>query len=227
MRPITPIEYDFYKRRIGELVTQFPHVFNKKFPLPLAIGITQQIADSTEFEYREAAALMKVWCARREYFMMMSSVGSRQDLAGEMSLLNPVHLAHAASMLANFPLKAAASFARSFRMEFGLEPFRMIPEDLNPENKEGYRKKAIPNYIAELHNVSLGRTLSANGEVLYGMAWGNIISDRATYGNHPLRNGAYIHTNVVVQLWTVSGVTFIKTRSDSVYLVRGEVTFLG
>lgn len=226
MRPITPIQYDFYKRRMPELIARFPHLFDKRFPIPLAIGITQEIADWSEFSYLEASVLLKVWCARNEYKMMMCSVGSRQDTQGNMTLLEAKHLDHAASFLPHIHRKRISTFARAFRLEYGLNPFKLIPEDKNPENQEGYKPKPVPNFIAELHNVTIDRRIgSEDTEVSYGLAYGVIMNDRATYGNHPLRDGAGIHTNYVTQIWEVAGYTFIKTNSDSIYLIRGEITF--
>lgn len=47
--------------------------------------------------------------------------------------------------------------------------------------------------------------------------YGFIFGDKATYGNHPLREGAYIHTNRVKQVVIDEQGTFIVTDSDSVY----------
>lgn len=76
------VEFDFYKRRIGELCEQFPEAFNKRFPLPLSIGIHHQLLESTQFTEKEISALLKVWVNRWEYKCMATSVGRRFDIFG-------------------------------------------------------------------------------------------------------------------------------------------------
>ncbi|MCS5736629.1 ProQ/FINO family protein [Herbiconiux daphne] len=78
----TAVQYDFYKRRIGELCERFPAVFNKALPLTLAKGIHHQLVEETDFTEEEIHILLRVWCKRWEYKCMAVSTGRRWDLSG-------------------------------------------------------------------------------------------------------------------------------------------------
>lgn len=84
-RKPSQIEIDFYKRRIGELCEQFPEVFNKRMPLPLALGTHRKLLELTSFNEKEIKVLLKVWTGRWEYSCMATSVGVRYDLEGKES----------------------------------------------------------------------------------------------------------------------------------------------
>lgn len=78
----TAVEMEFYKRRIGELCEQFPVVFNKQMPIPLAVGVHEDLIKRTSFTAKEISVLLKVWCTRWEYKCMACSLGRRCDLDG-------------------------------------------------------------------------------------------------------------------------------------------------
>ncbi|WWQ70858.1 hypothetical protein YGAWVPHU_CDS0136 [Salmonella phage SeKF_13] len=69
-RRITAVSKDFYNRRMGELVKQFPNVFNKSLPMPLAIGVHKVLAEQTDFTRKEISLL----CFRYGLVVMSMSV---------------------------------------------------------------------------------------------------------------------------------------------------------
>ncbi|CCA66306.1 hypothetical protein P11600560 [Erwinia phage phiEa116] len=76
-RRITAVSKDFYNRRMGELVKQFPNVFNKSLPMPLAIGVHKTLAEQTEFSRKEINAMLSVWTRRHEYVCAAVTHGFR------------------------------------------------------------------------------------------------------------------------------------------------------
>ena len=60
LRPVTPVQYDFYKRRMPELIEKFPILFYKRFPEPLALGITDRLVEATDFTKEEIGHLLYV-----------------------------------------------------------------------------------------------------------------------------------------------------------------------
>lgn len=218
---INPIQFDFYKRRMPELIERFPNLFNKFLPEPLAVGITQELVELTDFSYREMSALIKVWTNRHEYMMMLCSVGNRQDLQGRISLVKPEHLAHAASRIGKYHLNMVASFARNFEIKYGRKPFGGVPEDKNPMFKDGFVEKPIPPYVGKIYDAVTFYLTADDGEVFQKVA-GRILGDTATYGNHPFVDGAQFNTSRVVSITKIGDVTFVFTLF-SVYMIIGEL----
>lgn len=58
-----------YKVNIGTLIAVYPHIFDKCMPIPLAIGIHDQIVrdGSTDLSRTMIGDCLKVWCQRIEY----------------------------------------------------------------------------------------------------------------------------------------------------------------
>lgn len=81
------------------------------------------------------------------------------------------------------------------------------------------------HYIAELRNVALTDHLDRD-DITFQVAWGNIYNDTATYGNHPMRDGADIHTSKVDRIATVGDDKYIITR-NSTYKVIGDIKYQG
>lgn len=131
------VHFDFYKRRINELVEQFPSVFDKAFPYPLAIGIHEELAKRTEFSSVEIAALLRIWTHRCEYYCMAQSVGSRVDLDGNLTLMTPEHVAYFASVHPRISDEAIKHFAHIFRKKFGRPAFIAVPIKLRKEIELG------------------------------------------------------------------------------------------
>lgn len=71
---------EFYRRVFPELKALNPQLFNKSFPLPLAIGIHKELAERTRFSPKEISILLAVWTRRSEYLFMMSNSEHRYDL---------------------------------------------------------------------------------------------------------------------------------------------------
>lgn len=82
------VKYDFYKRRMQELIDLYPHLFDKRYPVPLAIGIHKKLIKETHFTKQEISALLWVWVHRFEYVMMALSMGSRVDMDGKLTLIS-------------------------------------------------------------------------------------------------------------------------------------------
>lgn len=76
--------FEVYKSNIDKLIELFPAVFNKEFPLPLAIGAHKQINAVVKWKPWKLHAVMAVWTARMEYVLMACSTGKRYDLNGNV-----------------------------------------------------------------------------------------------------------------------------------------------
>lgn len=220
---LSPVHYDFYKRRMGELIEQFPELFNRATPEPLAVGITNKLVVLTQFSRKEIAVLMRVWCSRREYTMMACSVGSRVDVDGSLHLISEKHLQHYLSQLEKMNPKHMQDFAIDFELTYDRKPFASAPEAINPRFKEGYIEPEFPYICAELRNVELYEYPPSEAHP-HGMtiAWANIFNDRASYGNHPLRQGAYMHTSPVISIKDAGSFKLIFTK-NSVYKTLGPI----
>lgn len=75
-------------------------------------------------------------------------------------------------------------------------------------------------HIAKLENV----VVVSHGD--FHLGWGNILEDKATYGNHPIADGLYIHTSPIEKIEEVDGSTYIVTK-NSVYKVIGDINYQG
>ena len=218
MRPVSPVQYDFYQRRMPELIAQFPHMFNKKFPEPLAIGTTQELVELTNFTEFEIGQLLYVWCGRHEYLCMATSVGSRVALDGSMKLMNQTQLRAFQINVLRLNPKRLRQFARDFQVMYERNAFASFTADENPL-LTGLVKPVKPiHFDARLSHVFIqyGRD-KANA-----IAWGNVWDDKMTTGNHPFRDATWIHTSQIVKVFSVAQVWFIETR-NTVYRVMGDI----
>lgn len=124
---VKAVHYDFYKRRIDELVSAFPNAFNKRFPHPLAIGIHHQLAARTQFSPKEISVLLRIWTHRIEYLAMGCSIGSRVDLDGNLTLIDPEHVKGFVAVHKRMSDAFVKRFAKSFQKEFGRPAFIAVP----------------------------------------------------------------------------------------------------
>lgn len=80
------------------------------------------------------------------------------------------------------------------------------------------------DYTAELHNVNISNYKDHITGIPFQVAWGEIYNDTADYGNHPIKNGASIHTSVIDHIAKKDDGEYIVTR-NSVYKVVGEIKY--
>lgn len=137
---IKAVEYDFYIRRMPELIKQFPSVFDKKYPKVLSIGIDRQIAEQTDFTLEEAGVLMKIWTARREYKAMGCSVNRRHDLDGFSSPMSEAHMQCFIGHFKKFPYGFVPKYAEGFKKQFKRPAFLNVPIPVRIEYAEREEK---------------------------------------------------------------------------------------
>jgi RNA chaperone ProQ/FINO-like protein len=87
---------------IERLAAMYPIPFNMHAPLPLALGVTQDIAKALGIHPHAAQAVLARWTSRMNYLAAMAAPGSRRfnldgTDAGEVS---DEHRAHAAAIFA-------------------------------------------------------------------------------------------------------------------------------
>lgn len=78
--------YNLYRSKINVLVITFPEVFNKKKPLPLKIGIHNDInalVDQHGLTDVEVDTCLRIWTQRREYVQQACLLQHRFDLSGK------------------------------------------------------------------------------------------------------------------------------------------------
>ena len=218
---INAIKYDFYKRRMPELIERFPNLFNKTVPEPLAVGITNELVELTNFSFKEISALLTVWTSRHEYVMGLCSFGSRLNTAGFLTLVKPEHVTHAISRLEKYHLNMVATYARNFEIKYARKPFASVPEDKNPMFKEGFVPKPIPSYVAKLYEAGVFEQQCGDNSYVT-RAFGKILGDTVEYGNHPFVDGADFRSSAVVEVQKIGDVYFVHTR-NSTYMIIGEL----
>ncbi|AEK82037.1 hypothetical protein [Salmonella phage 7-11] len=218
MRPVSPVQYDFYKRRMPELIEKYPHLFNKKFPEPLAIGTTQELVKYTDFTEHEISQLLYVWCGRAEYLCMATSVGSRVGLDGSMQLMHPQQLRGFQKAVLRLNPKRLQQFARDFKVLYEREAFASFTADENPL-LTGLIKPVKQQFFEARLSHSI---IQYNHDKSRAIVWGNIWDDKKTTGNHPFRDATWIHTSSVVKIYSIAQVWFVETL-NSVYRIMGEI----
>lgn len=128
------VEFDFYKRRIGELCEQYPNIFNKRMPLPLAVGVHHQLVEDTEFSYEEISVLLKIWVRRWEYLCMAASLGRRFDLDGnETGWIAPEELKGFIKGTIRLRPAVLKIFCKRFLKETGRPALICVPIKERPE----------------------------------------------------------------------------------------------
>lgn len=209
-RPVTPAQYEFYKRRMPEIISRYPELFNKRFPEPLAIGITKQLAEATGMTKKEIGHLLYVWCGRHEYLMMMCSSRFRHGLDFMVSSeISDVHRYGYFKRVNGMRTGTVRRWVRDFETAFEVKPFDFMPDDQNPMLKEGFKRIEPPKYDAKLDNVTISKYLTRYH------ADGNVSEDTMTTGNHPFRDGSLIGTSQIVRIFEKGGIHFIVTRNTT------------
>lgn len=218
LRPVTPIQYDFYKRRMPELIEQFPLLFNKRFPEPLALGIAERLVDATLFTKEEIGHLLYVWCGRHEYLMMMCSTIYRMDLDLSYDLISYEHQQGYFKRVNGLNPKRIRQWARDFEIMYEMKPFTQMPDEQNPILREGYVPLPIPQFDAKLSSAIIHKLNDGNWYMT-----GRIWSDTHTHGNHPFRDGLSISTSRVVNISEKVGTFFVETRNTK-YRIIGPIS---
>lgn len=72
------------------------------------------------------------------------------------------------------------------------------------------------NKVMDLRLTEGSKELLDSGELIGKVAWGFVFGDKNTHGNHPFRDGLYIHTSRVEKVEKKKGKTFLHTM-NSVY----------
>lgn len=88
--------------------------------------------------------------------------------------------------------------------------------------------KDLMDYIAELHKptvVCYGSKEDAETGTAVWLAWGIIQGDKATHGNHPIKDGYEIRTSPVEDIVEEDEVQYIITR-NSTYKVVGIIDYI-
>lgn len=128
------VEFDFYKRRIGELCAQFPEAFNKRFPLPLSIGIHIQLLEATQFTEEEIHVLLKIWVNRWEYKCMATSSGRRFDVFGvESGWIHASEMVGFIKQTVNLRPQVLRIFCKRYLKATGRPALICIPINQRPE----------------------------------------------------------------------------------------------
>lgn len=133
MRKITHPQHEFYKRRMPELISAYPELFNLKFPKPLGIGITNDLVNRSPFTKKEISILLHVWCGRREYTMMAVSTKCRTTFTGELIPLTEEHIHGFVSSFSEIGPRRVKRFCKNYIKEFNKAPLRWVPIDLRPD----------------------------------------------------------------------------------------------
>lgn len=218
MRPVTVVQYDFYKRRMPEIISKFPHLFNKRFPEPLAVGITQELAAATDFTEFEIGKLMYVWCGRHEYLCMATSVGYRLHLDGTIQLLDPVHMGHFQHAVGRLMPARVMKFANDFFNMYQYDAFGGFPAGENPFDKLGLKRPTGHKFDAKLAKATIVYNQDKTNATLFGA----IYDDKKETGNHPFPNGTTVRTSRVEKVYCIAQVWFVKTE-NTVYRIVGEL----
>lgn len=139
MRPISAVKYDFYKRRMPELISQFPDLFNKRYPVPLGIGTCEHLVKLTSFTKKEVSVLLYVWCGRVEYTLMALSMGSRVGIDSDdpnLRILKLMDDGHRTGFKASFKeIKPSRikRFCKGHLKEFGRPALLSLPIRERPD----------------------------------------------------------------------------------------------
>lgn len=84
-----------YKEMLAIVSEDFPHLFNKEFPRPLALGIWRMLVDhykgDDRITGRKLKKLLFMWTNRREYHSECSRVGLRWRLDGSTEQMSDEH----------------------------------------------------------------------------------------------------------------------------------------
>lgn len=114
-----------YLDNVDRLIALNPEVFNKKFPLPLKVGIHKDIKGLLGLPARQTNALVSMWCSRAEYKFMLLSGHMRRDINGKIVDAEETHITNRVITSFNKRLsgKRKKQFALDHKEFFGYEAF--------------------------------------------------------------------------------------------------------
>lgn len=116
-----------YLDNIDRLISINPDVFNKKFPLPLKVGIYHEVKELLELPCRETNALLSGWCSRWEYGAMMASGHMRRDTNGQITSFGDyLDKRREAVIRKRLGTKKYKAFNEEHKVAFGFDAFSLI-----------------------------------------------------------------------------------------------------
>lgn len=123
-----------YKANIDTLVKMFPKTFNKEYPLPLRLGVGNEVRKVTGWPRWKVHAVLAIWTARMEYVLMACSEKHRYDLDGNQNgYINDEHLDNFIFRLNGFKHKVRiAEFVKNYKKEFNSPALMNVPMNRRP-----------------------------------------------------------------------------------------------
>lgn len=120
-------KFQFYKNNIIVLQEKWPAIFNRNFPLPLAVGIFHEIRPHVDFTDEQLSVMLRVWVHRFEYYAMAQSTHHRVHLDGSMEPMTEEHKDAFVAAHKHLPPHLVKDFSKRFYNQFGLVPFIHVP----------------------------------------------------------------------------------------------------
>lgn len=123
-----------YKAQIDVLIKLYPAVFNKEYPLPLALGSHKRIQKETKWHPARVHAVMAIWTSRMEYNLMANTIGKRYNLDGvEVESISKEHADGFIMKLNMFRnIERIANFCKDYNKQFKKLPLANVPINKRP-----------------------------------------------------------------------------------------------
>lgn len=124
----TENQYKIYKANINKLIALYPNLFNKEFPLPLAIGIDKLLKPQLGLSCRQISAVLRCWTNRKEYQFMLCSVYGRYHIDGLFSELRTEHSVSERTLkfVRNQKLGDVIEFMKAFEKRYRHSAFQLL-----------------------------------------------------------------------------------------------------
>lgn len=137
--------HGLYLKNIGTLTSLYPAIFNKEFPMPLAIGTRESLLKMKVLSPYVLGAVLSCWTCRREYTMMaLSGLGTRFDIYGDTSPISAWDMAAFASSFEKFKNKSLVEdFGIRFENKFGYKAFGFCEN----ETKASFQRNQMEGFF--------------------------------------------------------------------------------